>query len=153
MGVTSASSSRVAEADCKDVAIHVAAADTSLRLRRGYVVITAKDGVTGFTEHWWCSTRSGAVCELTGLVGLTVRRQYVELEAAELVSFCDALSGPCAHRKPCPWCRARHQLEAQGVGRVRLRDLSLRLIVDRLWEENSKLRQELLKGATDVSGR
>ena len=131
------------EVDCKDYALRYAAKHRDLSPVRGYALFPH-----GYTEHWWLSAKTGTIVDVTSLRSVAGGHViYVPLpETKVLQSTCDAFSGPCTNgADTCEWCVVRLALDARGHQRVRLDVLGHRLVFDRLFFENEKLRAELRK--------
>lgn len=99
----------------------------------------------GFTEHWWLASRAGKIVDVTSLPSLVGGvAEYVALAPTlVLQSTCDALTGACHDTAPCDWCVVRMTLEGRGHKRIRVKKLSQRLMFDRLYAENARLRAQL----------
>lgn len=130
--------------DCKVAALGLCSVDSSLRPVRGFAVFRAEK-LHGFTEHWWCIRRNGVIVDVTTLRSIVGGiPQYVPLEqSVPMFSTCDALDGPCQEKSTCAWCKARKKLVDAGLSRVRIAELSHRVMLDKLFADNAKLREEL----------
>ena len=128
--------------DCKDYAIRYATEHHDLSPVRGYALFDF-----GFTEHWWLATKAGKVVDITALRSLLGGvPEYVALPKARIVeSTCDALDGPCESKPRCEWCVVRSKLERRGNHRLWHDELTHRLMFDRLFRENAKMRAQLRK--------
>lgn len=135
---------KLASLDCKETAIELARADQSLIIVRGFALFP-----DGFTEHWWLRKKNQTVVDVTALRSVYgATPEYIPLDDLEpyetWLCFCDALIGPCEEPSgPCPWCSKRAQLIKKGHKRVRLKKLFTRIVMNRLYEENVRLRLQL----------
>ena len=140
-----------ASIDCKSTALGLCLFDPLLKVNRGFAVW--RDGkagekfpVGGFTEHWWCVSRTGLIVDITSLrTILGCVPEYVSLEAGPLISLCNASDGPCETRPICAWCVTRKKLVSSGLSRIRLYELDHRPMLDKLFADKVRLKSELAR--------